>query len=86
MAAQGGVAALVWMGGLLALGVGCLRQRRGALTWPEVGLIAALVAGLAHSQVDAFQALPDLAAWNWAALALLLAWQRLAAPPTNGRL
>jgi hypothetical protein len=32
-----------------------------------------LAAGLAHGQVDAFQALPDLAAWNWVTLALLLA-------------
>jgi O-antigen ligase len=75
MVAQGGVAALVWLGGLLALGYSYLRRRRGALSWPEAGLIAALVAGLAHGQVDAFQALPDLAAWNWSALALLLAWQ-----------
>lgn len=41
--------------------------------WTAAGLIAGLAAGLAHGQVDAFLTLPDLAAWNWAALALLAA-------------
>ncbi|MCC6170299.1 MAG: O-antigen ligase family protein [Caldilineaceae bacterium] len=73
MAAQGGVLALVWLVVALFLGARRLLAHRTQLTWLQVGLAAGLVAGLAHGQVDAFQALPDLAAWNWAALALLLA-------------
>jgi len=38
-----------------------------------VGLLAALVAGVAHGQVDAFVLLPELAAWNWLAIGLLAA-------------
>jgi hypothetical protein len=72
MAAQGGVLALGWLVVALLLGARWLRAQRTRLTWIQVGLAAGLVAGLAHGQVDAFQALPDLAAWNWAALALLL--------------
>ncbi|RIK54320.1 MAG: hypothetical protein DCC57_06940 [Chloroflexi bacterium] len=73
MAAQGGVLALAWLVAALILGARWLLARRMQLAWVQVGLAAGLVAGLAHGQVDAFQALPDLAAWNWAALALLLA-------------
>ncbi|MEZ4555168.1 MAG: hypothetical protein R2854_01715 [Caldilineaceae bacterium] len=39
--------------------------------WPAAGLLAGLAAGFAHGQVDAFLTLPDLAGWNWVALALL---------------
>jgi hypothetical protein len=42
----------------------------------QVGLVAGLIAALAHGQMDAFQALPPLAAWNWVALALLLALEK----------
>lgn len=48
--------------------------RRHPLGW---GLLAGLVAGLAHAQVDTFAALPDLAAWNWLALALLVQIRRV---------
>lgn len=41
--------------------------------WQVGGLLAALAAGVAHGQVDAFGALPDLALWNWLALGLLVA-------------
>jgi hypothetical protein len=39
--------------------------------WIQMGAIAGLAAGFAHGQVDAFMVLPDLALWNWLALALL---------------
>jgi O-antigen ligase len=41
------------------------------LDWLQVGLLASLVAALAHAQVDTFAILADLAAWNWLTLALL---------------
>jgi len=47
------------------------RLRRGPIAWVQIGLLAALCAGLAHAQVDAFAMLPELAAWNFAAMALL---------------
>jgi O-antigen ligase len=40
--------------------------------WFAVGLGAGLLAAFAHAQVDAFWTLPDLAMWNWLALALLV--------------
>lgn len=40
--------------------------------WLSVGLVAALLAAFAHAQMDAFFLLPDLAAWNALALALLI--------------
>lgn len=46
-------------------------EKRAPRAWLQTGLLAALCAGLAHAQVDAFAALPELAAWNFAALALL---------------
>lgn len=39
------------------------------------GLLAALAAGFAHGQVDAFLALPDLALWFWLVLALVTVGQ-----------
>jgi hypothetical protein len=61
---------LVWarwrMGGLVSPDKG-----QNQLDWLQVGLLASLVAGLAHAQVDAFATLADLTAWNWLALALL---------------
>ena len=47
------------------------RSLRTPRAWHRIGILAALAAGLAHAQVDAFAALPELAAWNFAALALL---------------
>lgn len=44
--------------------------------WLSAGLAAALLAAFAHAQVDAFFLLPDLAAWNALALALLLSRRR----------
>jgi O-antigen ligase len=73
IATSGGLLALVW---LLAVGLLVYRwtqQKRRRLTWLQVGLLTGLIAALAHAQMDAFQALPPLAGWNWAALALLIA-------------
>lgn len=72
-ATGGGLAALIWLGMAAAWLVHWARQHAPALTWTQLGLLSGLAAGLAHGQVDAFAALPDLAAWNWAALALILA-------------
>ena len=67
-----GVVGLMWLGAFLGWLVLVLRrQSRGPQTWYRIGLLAALGAGLAHAQVDAFAALPELASWNFAALALL---------------
>lgn len=72
-----GLFGLLWLVALLA-GWPALTARRlphmaAALQWPATGLAAALVAALAHAQVDAFLALPDLAGWLFAALALAAA-------------
>jgi O-antigen ligase len=75
-ATSGGLFALAWLLAMLLFVYRWVQSHQGSLTWPQVGLLAGLVAGLAHAQVDAFQALPDLATWNWVALALLLAPQR----------
>lgn len=72
LAAQGGIAGVLWLVGLLLLLVHQLWTARQRLSRLQVGLAAGLAAGLAHAQVDAFQALPEPAVWNWAALALLL--------------
>ena len=48
--------------------------------WLMSGLLAALAAGVAHGQVDAFGALPDLALWNWLALGLLIVMQQTETP------
>ncbi|MFZ1755010.1 MAG: O-antigen ligase family protein, partial [Caldilineaceae bacterium] len=66
-----GVAGLLWV---LAFGywlVSRVTDRRTQLGGLEMGLLAGLVAGIAHGQVDAFGALPELAAWNWLVIALL---------------
>jgi hypothetical protein len=42
------------------------------IDWLAMGLAAALLAAAAHAQMDAFFLLPDLAAWNALALALLV--------------
>ena len=67
-----GVAGLAWLSAMLFWLVSVLRRPlRGPHAWYRIGLLAALGAALAHAQVDAFAALPELAAWNFAALALL---------------
>ncbi|MDE0197765.1 MAG: O-antigen ligase family protein [Caldilineaceae bacterium] len=67
-----GLFGLLWLGALLGWLVSVLRHpSRGAQAWYRTGLLAALGASLAHAQVDAFAALPELAAWNFVALALL---------------
>ena len=67
-----GVVGLAWLASLLGWIIYLLnRLWRGPYAWAQVGLFAALFAGLAHAQVDAFAMLPELAGWNFAALALL---------------
>ena len=67
-----GLLGLLWLGALLGWLVSVLRHpEREPFAWHRIGLMAALAAGFAHAQVDAFAALPELAAWNFAALALL---------------
>jgi O-antigen ligase len=69
-----GLLGLAW---LVVLGVliGCvarrLLQRQSAFNWLTIGLVAGLVAAMAHAQVDAFWSLPDLALWNWLAIGAL---------------
>lgn len=77
LATSGGAAALLWFAGVTTLAVRQARRLdlRRADAALSIGAVAGLAAGLAHGQVDAFQALPDLAAWNWCALALLAAGQ-----------
>ncbi len=80
----GGVWALMWLLAALALvALAVIRQYRRhpkRVDWLPVGLIAALVAGLAHAQVDAFGALPDLAMFNWLLLGLLIVQTDLTVP------
>ncbi len=67
-----GVVGLAWLAALLGWMIYRLKQLwRGPNVWFQVGLLAALCAGLAHAQVDAFAMLPELAGWNFAVLALL---------------
>ena len=67
-----GVVGLAWLAALIGWVVSLLwRPSHEALTWRRIGLLAAIAAALAHAQVDAFAALPELAAWNFTALALL---------------
>jgi O-antigen ligase len=77
-ATGGGILGLIWLGAALVVGVRLVRHQSSALSpvqgWLRAGVAAGLVAGLAHAQVDAFAALPDLAVWNWLAFGVL-AWQ-----------
>ncbi len=71
-----GILGLGWLAFLLvvvAQAGNALRQvpPPAPLRWLAAGLLAGLVAGLAHAQVDAYQALADIAGWNWAAIGLL---------------
>ena len=67
-----GIVGLAWLAALLGWMLYQLnRLRRGPIAWVQIGLLAALCAGLAHAQADAFAMLPELAAWNFAAMALL---------------
>ena len=67
-----GAVGMVWLGAFLGMIVLVLRRSLHApRAWHRIGILAALAAGLAHAQVDAFAALPELAAWNFGALALL---------------
>jgi hypothetical protein len=67
---------LGWLFVALVLVYHWVQSKQGVLSWIQVGLVAGLIAALAHGQMDAFQALPPLAAWNWVALALLLALEK----------
>ena len=67
-----GVLGLLWLGALLTWLIGVARRLRAQpVDWIAVGALAAVIASLAHAQVDAFLVLPELAAWNWLVLALL---------------
>ncbi len=74
-----GLAGLLWLLLLLWYLVRQLRRltvrhdhsMRKLTDWLTLSLLAALAAGLAHAQVDAFLVLPDLALWLWFALGLL---------------
>ncbi len=78
-ATGGGILGLIWLGAALVVGVCLMRRQPDAFSpaqgWLRAGVAAGLVAGLAHAQVDAFAALPDLAAWNWLALGILAMWR-----------
>jgi len=73
MATGWGGLGLLWFLGLLVtlIRIAKLILKNDRLSWPAIGLLAGLAAAFAHAQVDAFTVLPDLALWNWAALALL---------------
>ena len=74
-ATTGGLLALAWL--IIVVGViihavyAAFRRSDPAPDWPAFGVLAALAAALAHAQVDAFAALPDLAAWNWMVVGVL---------------
>jgi O-antigen ligase len=74
-----GLLGFAWLAGLLWQTVGVAARRQAAsapVDWLAAGLAAALLAAVAHAQVDAFFLLPDLAAWNALALALLISrWE-----------
>ncbi len=82
MAVLWGLAGLIWLG---FLGAALWREGRrlwargldrgGRLAWLAPGILAGMAAGLAHSQVDAFLALPELSGWLWLALGLLASWE-----------
>ena len=78
-ATSGGLLALIWLVVVALLLVRWVRQSDSTFSWLQVGLLTGLIASVAHAQVDAFQALPELAGWNWAALALLLAFDHVRA-------
>jgi O-antigen ligase len=67
----GGMGVLWLLGLLIWLGHRC-RLVRDDGDWTRIGLVAALAAALLHAHVDAFAVLPELAAWNWMAIALLV--------------
>jgi O-antigen ligase len=73
-----GIAGFAWLLVLLVCTVRLASQRidNPLLQRSAIGLLAGLAAGFAHAQVDAFFALPDLAAWNWVALGLLVQMKR----------
>ncbi|RLT37945.1 MAG: O-antigen ligase domain-containing protein, partial [Chloroflexi bacterium] len=66
-----GVPGLLWLIGFGYWLVLRIKIRAGRLNGLEVGLLAGLVAGIAHGQVDAFGALPELVLWNWLVIGLL---------------
>jgi O-antigen ligase len=73
LATSGGLLAIAWLLAGAWLLYRWAQARGSRLSWVQVGLLTGLIASFAHAQVDAFQALSELAGWNWAALALLLA-------------
>jgi len=78
-AASWGSLGLLWLIGLLAAVVNLTRNssRITRDSWLTIGLLAALAAGLAHGQVDAFAVLPDLALWLWLVLGVLGAEEQM---------
>ncbi len=82
-----GVGGLLWLAALLGLwlwkGAQALRGQDRAGQGVLVGLTAALLAALAHAQVDAFLSLPDLAGWLFVALACVAVCTQPTARPTS---
>jgi O-antigen ligase len=72
-----GIPGLGWIIVLLALwlfhAATLIDQFTPRLRWYATGISAALVAAVAHAQVDAFLALADLAAWLFAAMGIWVA-------------
>jgi len=75
-----GLVGLFWLSSLIILwAMSAARNIKGLsqeLRWQAIGLSAAVGAALAHAQVDAFLALPDLAGWLFVALGLWAAMMR----------
>lgn len=76
LATSGGILALVWLFITAWLLYRWQRTQATKLSWLQMCLLAGLIGGFAHAQVDAFQALPELAGWNWAAFALIFAFDQ----------
>lgn len=82
-ATSGGLLALAWLVVVAILLYRWVKRKGQELSWLQVGLLTGFIAAFAHAQVDTFQALPELAGWNWAALALLLALDRVRGQETH---
>lgn len=71
-------ALLLWQGGRMLYAL--KHQAPAQPQWQQIGLFAALAAGIAHAQVDTFAALPDLAIWQWLVWGLLVNAEQKSSP------